>query len=208
MVKLFIFFIICYNVNIKGVYFLRIIAGTNKGVVLKTFEAENIRPTIDRVKESVFNKLQFEIKNSVVLDLFAGTGNLGLEALSRGAKMVYACDQNKTSIKIIKENYAKCKQPLNLFEGDFCNALKMYATKKMQFDLIFLDPPYASDCGIKSLEFINKFNLLKSNGTIVFEHTNNIDLTQLNIKNLVVADERTYGTVYVTFLTRNLNENN
>ena len=87
---------------------MRIIAGKHKGRVLSSFEADNIRPTSDRVKEAIFSKIQFLLPNLTVLDLFGGTGNFGFEALSRGAKQVYICDNNEKSIALITKNNKAC----------------------------------------------------------------------------------------------------
>ena len=92
---------------------MRIVAGTLKGLKLNEFEADNIRPTIDRVREAVFNKIQFQVKGANVLDLFCGTGAVSLEFLSRGAS-VTSVDNNKNSIKLIKQNFAKAKLTPNL----------------------------------------------------------------------------------------------
>ena len=86
---------------------MRVVAGKYRGIVLNEIKSDNIRPTTDKVKEAIFSKIQFDIKDSSFLDLFAGTGGMGIEALSRGAKEVYFADNNENSIKLIKSNFAK-----------------------------------------------------------------------------------------------------
>ena len=175
---------------------MRIIAGKFKGTNLLEFDLDNVRPTIDRVKEGIFNKIQFNIAGSSVLDLFAGTGNISLEFLSRGASHVTVCDNNESSIKLIKQNFKKCKLIPELREGDYKKTLKLLQGKK--FDFIFLDPPFESDFGQTSLELVLKYDLLSQDGLIIYEHLLNkkYDIPQGFVK----TDERKYGTVMVTYI--------
>lgn len=177
---------------------MRIIAGKFKGTNLLEFDFENIRPTIDRVKEGIFNKIQFNIFGSNVLDLFAGTGNIALEFLSRGAFNVTVCDNNENSIKLIKQNFKKCKTEPDLKEGDYKKTLKLLQGQK--FDFIFLDPPFESDFGEVALDLIIKYDLLAEDGLIIYEHLNT---KSYNIPDLLAkVDERKYGTVMVTYLEK------
>ena len=176
---------------------MRIVAGKLKGLKLKEFEADNIRPTIDRVREAVFNKIQFRVKNAQVLDLFTGTGAVSLEFLSRGAS-VTSVDNNSNSIKLIKENFAKAKTPLNLLECDYNAALKKL--KNQKFDIVFLDPPFASNYAEKAVENIMKFDMLNSDGLVIWEHAIGSQMKLLPKLNIV--DEKKYGTIMVTYLER------
>lgn len=182
---------------------MRIIAGKFKGTNLLEFDYDNIRPTIDRVKESIFNKIQFNIDGSNVLDLFAGTGNISLEFLSRGAVNVTLCDNNANSIKLIKQNFKKCRLSPNLKEGDFKKILKSLQGQK--FDFIFLDPPFDTDYGEVSLQLIAKYDLLDKDGLIIYEHL--IEKTYVVPEDYVKIDERKYGTIMVTYIGYQ-NENN
>lgn len=122
---------------------MRIISGRFKGRHLVSFSASHIRPTTDRVKESIFNKLMYDLDEAYVLDLFSGTGNLGLEALSRGASKVVAVEKNKKSVQIIKRNLKELKVESDEFEVlpfDVLKFLKNYSEKK--FQVIFIDPPF------------------------------------------------------------------
>ncbi|MGN0960668.1 MAG: 16S rRNA (guanine(966)-N(2))-methyltransferase RsmD [Christensenellales bacterium] len=175
---------------------MRIIAGKHRGLNLNTFEADNIRPTIDRVRENIFNKIQFEIANSCVLDLFGGTGAVSLEFISRGASEVITVDNNPNSIKLIKKNFDKAKEKLNLIEKDFKDALFLLKNKK--FDYIFSDPPFAENYGEEALNLISNYDMLTENGLIIYEHINN---KEFNIpKNMILVDNKKYGTVSVSFL--------
>lgn len=145
---------------------MRIISGKYRGKKLKEFELDSTKPTTDRVKESIFNLIQFEVQEAKVLDLFAGTGALGIEALSRGAKKVVFVDNNEKAIKIINEN-------LNNIQGDFevkkLDYIKFLESNKDKFDLIFLDPPYFTECGISAINLIVEKDCLSENGIIIFE---------------------------------------
>lgn len=148
---------------------MRIIAGKYKGKVLHTFEADNIRPTSDMVKEAICSKFQFEFPSAIVLDLFGGTGNFGLEALSRGAQHVVICDNNDKSINIIKKNNDLLKADAEIIQGDYNKCLKML-TKKYKFNIIFLDPPYQTTYGEQALQLIKDLELLAEDGVVIFEH--------------------------------------
>ena len=174
---------------------MRIIAGKHKGRILSTFEADNIRPTSDRVKEAIFSKIQFVLPDSTVLDLFGGTGNFGLEALSRGAKLVYICDNNDKSINLITKNNNALKENAKIIKNDFHKILKNL--EGVKFDIIFLDPPYATNYGEQSLELINKHNLLSFDGFVIFEHNKG---KQFDFFGFELFDQKTYGTMQVSFL--------
>lgn len=180
---------------------MRIIAGRLKGLKLNEFEYGNIRPTIDRVREAVFSKIQFRIPNAAVLDLFGGTGAVSLEFISRNAGVVYTADNNSNSTKLIKQNFDKAKLKPNLLEMDYRKALKKLKEKNHKFDIIYLDPPFDSDYAEKAIQLIAEDNLLTDNGIIVYEHL--LDKKFQIPQQLQVMDEKKYGTVIVTFLEQN-----
>ena len=154
---------------------MRIISGKYRGKILKEFELNSTKPTTDRVKESIFNLIQFDVAESVVLDLFAGTGALGVEAVSRGAKKTYFVDNNFQAINLIKQN-------LKGLDGDFVVENVDYETflknKNVKFDIVFLDPPYKTNFGLKAIDLIIEKDMLNENGIIIFETSedNNFDL--------------------------------
>lgn len=178
---------------------MRIIAGKYRGLKLNEFEYDNIRPTIDRVRESIFNKIQFNILNADVLDLFGGTGAVSLEFISRGANVV-TVDNNSNSIKLIKQNFSKAKINPNLLEMDYMKALKKLKSDNKSFDIIFLDPPFDTDFADKALDFIANENMLNDDGIIVYEHV--LDKAVNIPNNLEIVDEKKYGTIKVTYLER------
>lgn len=149
---------------------MRIITGKYKGKKLAQFNYDNIRPTSDNVKEAIFNTLQYNLEGSVFLDLFGGTGNVGFEALSRGAESVYICDNNKNSIALINKNNAMFNNGAIVIMQDYIKALQKFASQNITFDYIFIDPPYKTDLGEITIQQIYNLNLLNPQGIIIFEH--------------------------------------
>lgn len=183
---------------------MRVISGINKGTKLKTLEGDNTRPTLDRVKESLFSII-FSKRSDIktVLDLFAGSGALGLEMLSRGADNVCFCDNSKQALQITTENVKKCKhesktQIINL---DYEKCLEKLNMQKSTFDLIILDPPYDKGMGIKAIEYIDKFELLNENGIVVLETSDKECIPEV-LGKFVKADERKYGRVKIYMFMR------
>ena len=147
---------------------MRVISGKMRGVRLKTPTGQSTRPTADRVKEAMFSILQFELPGAKVLDLFGGTGQLGIEAVSRGAKSAVFVDQNEQACRLIRENLklAKMEQESKVVRSDYLSFLK---TTKEKFDIILLDPPYAEVFLENALKLISEIDILQTNGIIVAE---------------------------------------
>ena len=146
---------------------MRVISGSARGRKLKEPVGFEIRPTSDMVKESVFNIIQFDIEGRRVLDLFAGTGQLGIEAMSRGARSVVFVDSRPNAVKLIKENLKLCgfSDDASVYARDALSYLK----SDEKFDLIFVDPPYDMQLTGKALEKIIEFDKLNTNGIIICE---------------------------------------
>ncbi len=144
---------------------MRVISGTAGGKKLKTPEGMDIRPSTDMVKESLFNIIQFDIEGRRVLDLFAGTGQLGIECLSRGAKEVVFVDKSRNSVNIVKENLKTCGFKAEVYNMDSLEYLKNCG----KFDIILIDPPYNSDLYAQALKIINLVDILSDGGIIVCE---------------------------------------
>ena len=183
---------------------MRIISGISRGTKLYTLEGENTRPTLDRVKEPLFSIIQTHIKDSVVLDLFAGSGALGLEALSRGAKKAVLCDKSYDAIKIIKNNVHKThmEEKTEILCMDY---KKCISVLKEKFDIIFIDPPYKLDFAIKSVEMILEKELLLEEGIIIVETDDeNRELQEIENLNydIKIINQKTYGRVKLIFLKR------
>lgn len=150
---------------------MRVISGKYKGKVLLGFDVLGTRPTMDRVKESLFAIIQNNIKGSVCLDLFAGSGSLGIEALSNGSKECYFVEKNNEIYELLKKNLVSVENNI-LIKCDYMDALNNFIKEGKKFDIIFLDPPYKM-CLINGiLDFIYDNDLLNENGIIVCEYEN------------------------------------
>ena len=189
---------------------MRIIAGKYKAKVINSPKTEKTRPTLDRVKEAMFSILNPYIEDSNVLDLFSGTGNLGIEAISRGAKFAWLNDKENVAISTIISNIelTNSKSCVKITKKDFIKCLKQIQGLEMTFDIIFLDPPYDSKLAIETLKYIsdNK-EILSKDGIIVYETDKNF-MTKLEKKdsklslefdNLDCVDGRNYGNVILKF---------
>ena len=159
---------------------LRIITGTAKGKKLKTLEGEATRPTSERIKEAVFSAIQFDVEDRRVLDLFAGSGQMGLEALSRGAASVMFIDSAREAMDIVKEN----ARTTGFFDksrylvSDYRNYIRKAAGRD-KFDLVFIDPPYAMECSLDALKRLCDAGMLSAGAIIVLESgEEEIDLSE------------------------------
>ena len=180
---------------------MRVIGGQFRSRVLAEFAGENVRPTSDRAREALFNILSLKMYGARVLDLFAGSGALGIESLSRGAKEVVFNDLSKDSVAIVKKNLTTLKIAINgeqakVMQSDYLSCLDM---ARGQFDLIFIDPPYRFDYGEKALQKIAARGLLSENGIAVYERDVPFDG---EIEGLEKYDQRKYGKAYLTFFKR------
>lgn len=181
---------------------MRIISGSAKGIRLKTPYGMETRPTADRVKESVFNILGAALAEARVLDLFAGTGSLGIEALSRGADSALFIDRSIASVKLVKENLklAKLSEKGKVIKADSLNMLERLSQDKYQFDLIFCDPPYNKGFVAAVLSRIDASTILASDGIIIVEHSKH---EEINSEFNQIKQKRTqkYGETLVSFFT-------
>lgn len=177
---------------------MRIISGKYKGRKLDGFDILGTRPTMDRVKESLFAMIQLELKDSTCLDLFAGSGALGMEALSNGAKCCYFVDNNSKVIDILNKNIMNMSidQEYRLIKKDFLHALGDF--KDLKFDLIFLDPPYEQNLINKAIEVILKHDLLNMSGLIICEYEKEV----INNHNLEIIKDKKYGSKYIKILKK------
>lgn len=148
---------------------MRIITGKAKGTVLKTLEGDTTRPTAERVKEAVFSMIQFDIEGRRVLDLFSGSGQMALEALSRGASSATLVDRSREAISIIRQNAEKSKLIDNctIYQADYLDFIRR--NTGVQYDIIFLDPPYAQKMYRPALAAILEYGLLKPSSLIICE---------------------------------------
>ena len=180
---------------------MRIISGTARGTNLYTLEGNDTRPTLDRVKESLFNIINLKIYDAVVLDLFSGSGAIGLEFASRGAKEVVLCDNSKQATQIIQKNIEKThlNEKVKLYNCDYIEFLKNNKNKK--FDIIYLDPPYKTDYIIQSINLILDYNMIDEDGLIIAETDEPVKIeNQLEKTNIKIKDKRKYGRAYLYFI--------
>ena len=178
---------------------VRVISGSARGLKLNTPGDDRVRPTSDRVKESMFNIVQDWVYDSQVLDLFAGSGALGIEALSRGASQAVFCDNSLDSIKIIKSNIEKARvvDRSQIVSGDFKRCLRDMEAKNQSFDMIFVDPPYYEGLFEEVLDTIRSCKILKKDGIVIVEHDAKKPIGQ--VEGLEVYKEKKYGITMLTF---------
>lgn len=182
---------------------MRIIGGTARGTKLYTLEGENTRPTLDRVKESLFNIIQRDIPQSVFLDLFSGSGAIGLEAVSRGAKKAILCDNSKDAVNIIKKNIEKThfQDNIELYKLDYETLLKDKIQEKL--DIIYIDPPYKTNYIQNAVNIILEKNLIDEKSIIILETDDEKRIIeQMKNLNINITNQRKYGRANLIFLQK------
>ncbi len=177
---------------------MRVITGTARGAKLTAPEGYETRPTTEKVKEALFSAIQFDIEGRRVLDLFAGSGQLGIEALSRGAESAVFIDNGNNAVEIIKRNLksAKLEQKATVFKTDYTMFLQ---STDLTFDIVFLDPPYKANQMINAINTVN--NRLSDYGMIICEHSTNEKLPE-EIQNLSIFKTYKYGKTGITVYKR------
>lgn len=177
---------------------MRVITGKYGGRKLISPPTNDIRPTTDRAKENLFNVLQNELDGTIVIDLFCGSGALGIEALSRGAKKVYFCDKAGDALKITKQNLSFVPETdYEIIKGDFSDILTRLAGRGVKANFILCDPPYELRLAEKILDRVDKTKILAKSGTVIVEH-NSYDKEVLH-ENLDLVDKRKYGEATISF---------
>ncbi len=180
---------------------MRIITGVARGIKLETLEGLDTRPTGERVKESVFSMLQFELENRKVLDLFAGSGQLGLEALSRGALSCTFVEKSLEAMEIVKKNARKTKlidkcKIVNMDYKDFLRGLR----GKEKYDIVFLDPPYIQKIIPDILDCLVRNDMLNHNAKVICESEDDVEY---GCQGLELIKHNKYGRVYISVLSKN-----
>ena len=167
-----------------------------KGRKIEGYDILGTRPTMDRVKESIFGMIQNNVSNSIVLDLFSGSGNYGIECISNGASYAYFNDYNIKCVKVIKNNIANMniEKECYITNLDYTKALDYYRKENIQFDIVFLDPPYKEHIINNILDYLVSNNLLKNNGLVICEFMKKEEY--VNDK-LILFKEKRYGEKYV-----------
>ena len=172
---------------------MRVITGTARGMTLKAPKGMDTRPTMDQVKEGIFSAIQFEVEGRRALDLFAGSGQLGIEALSRGARSAVFVDESRAAVQLVRTNLAHCRLQGDVVQGEALGYLRTCG----KFDLIFLDPPYDTGLLDKALENVVQFDILAEGGIIVCESRREKVLPQLRAPYHLLT-ERNYGKIKLT----------
>ena len=181
---------------------MRIIGGKARGTKLYTLEGENTRPTLDRVKESLFNIIQNEIRDSIFLDLFSGSGAIGLEAISRGAKKAILCDKSQEAIKIIKKNIEKTKfsEGIEVYLSDYEELLKNKINEKI--DIIYIDPPYNTEFAYRAIQIITEKKLVEKTSLMIIETDRDEIKNDIKALPIEVIDYRRYGRAKLIFVKK------
>lgn len=185
---------------------MRVISGKSRGAKLIAPEGNHTRPTIDRIKETLFNMISFDLPGCMFLDLFSGSGGIGIESLSRGATEVIFVDDNAEAIKCIKQNLEKTKlhNQAIVYNMNVGTALKKMGTEGKQFDIVFLDPPYHLEGIDTILNTIVELDLLKRNGYIILERSSDVPV-ELG-QGLRLIKEKQYKTTTLSFFERTENK--
>jgi len=185
---------------IQGGITVRVIAGSARGRRLKSVRGTRTRPTTDRVKENLFNILGASVVQARVLDLFAGSGGIGIEALSRGAAIAVFVDNERACTEIIRANLINTSllAKAEIYTNDVFRAIRILGQKHRQFDFIYLDPPYASGLADKALSAIADSSLLSGNGIVVAEHSSKEEIVQSAL-NLIRVRQARYGDTALSF---------
>ena len=185
---------------------MRIIAGSARGRVIKMPKGAKVRPTQDRVREAIFNIIKEIVPQAKVLDLYAGSGAFGIEALSRGADFSAFVDNNPICIKTIKGNLSvieKGEAFSEVFRMDSEVAISKFEQKKKLFDIVFLDPPYHKDLAKNCLIKLDACDILSQHGFVIIEHSNK-DILPSNISKLARTREKPYGDTVISFYRKTI----
>lgn len=181
---------------------MRVISGIYRSRKLEGYDLKTTRPSIDRVKESMFACINYYIGQSICLDLFAGSGSLGIEAISNGAKYCYFNDNTLSAIKVLENNITALKiEDFSIFKLDYMEALRKINSLNLKLDIIFIDAPYIMNIIDNVCDYIFDNNLLSKDGIIVYEHNN----YQLSNDNYYVWKEKKFKDIFITMYKQKIN---
>lgn len=185
---------------------MRIITGKARGLHLNVPKNYDVRPTADRVKESLFNIIGSKIVDAAVLDLFAGSGNLGLESWSRGARLVQFVDNSRVSLRLTESNIQKCRAEAEckVLKHDAEAAVDLLYKQGQRFDLVFVDPPYNKGWVQKILVKLEKTPILAESGWLVAEHSMHDDIAIAVSDGYEIFRRQQYGETVLTFIRRKM----
>ena len=184
---------------------MRVIAGKAKSLKLKTIDGDSTRPTTDRIKETLFNILQYDVCDCVFLDLFSGSGAIGIEALSRGASKCYFVENNKKAVGCIKDNLTFTKLAPNgmVLEMEVMTAINRLQTEKQKFDIIFMDPPYNELIEKEVLTRLSDSDIADENTMIIVEASLDTKFDYVSALNMEIVKEKIYKSNKHIFIQKN-----
>ncbi|MDI9471467.1 MAG: 16S rRNA (guanine(966)-N(2))-methyltransferase RsmD [Tissierellia bacterium] len=182
---------------------MRIIAGKAKGIKLATLKGKQTRPTLDRVKESLFSILYPWLKDSIAIDFFSGSGNLCIESLSRGAQKAYFIERSPHAVKIIQENLTRTNfhAQAEIIPADFREGARILSERRVKGDILFVDPPHAGDMVSQTLQLIEDLHLLAKDGIIIAEHHSEQTMPEC-VGHLEKVRIKVFGNTTLTFYQR------
>lgn len=182
---------------------MRVISGDKRHIILKTLDSLSIRPTTDKIKETLFNMIQFELNDANFLDLFAGSGAIGIEALSRGSKLAVFVEIDSLAVKVIKENLMRTKltDKATVIKGDVDYVLPDLKIDE-PFHIVFMDPPYDKDLYVNPMKIISKTNLIDENSIIIIETSKNDDVSKVCEFGFELVKEKIYKSNKHVFLRK------
>ena len=183
---------------------MRVISGFLKGRKIDGYDIVGTRPTMDRVKESIFSSIQNNIKEATVLDLFAGSGNLGIEAISNYAKFCYFVDNNDIVIRQLNKtiNNFNIMDKCKIIKDDYKKALSYFKNSNIKFDIIFVDPPYKYEIIDEIIDIVTNYDLLNNEGLLILEFQN--DVLKDSYKNLLLVKNKKYSDKFVYIYKKNI----
>ena len=175
---------------------MRVISGKARSISLTTVPGMETRPTTDRIKETLFNMIQYDIPNAIFLDLFSGSGAIGIEALSRGASKACFVEKNPAAVRCIRANLQKCQleEPAEVMAMDYQMALKMLEIQGETFDLIFMDPPYNNEFEKEVLHFLSKSDLIDKDSLVIVEASLETEFDYIQELGFTIQKEKKYKT--------------
>ncbi|SHI93289.1 16S rRNA (guanine(966)-N(2))-methyltransferase RsmD [Parasporobacterium paucivorans] len=182
---------------------MRVIAGSARSLRLKTLDGPDVRPTTDRIKETLFNMIHNDIYGCRFLDVFAGSGAIGIEALSRGADSCYFVDESAQAAKCIEENliFTKLKDRAVILRSDASAAIKRLSSSDLQFDIVFMDPPYKTGAEVKVLEALSESGIIHTDSLIIVEADLKTEFTYLSDLGFEIIREKKYKTNKHVFIS-------
>ena len=184
---------------------MRVIAGKARRMTLVTPEGNDVRPTTDRIKETLFNILQNDIYDSSFLDLFSGSGGIGIEAISRGASDVVLVEKSKESLRCIEQNleHTGFNEDAEILPMDVLQAIRNLSKRNKRFDFVFMDPPYEHDMEIPVLEALDRYEIVDGSSIVIIETSLRTDPSDFNICNFSVDRIKKFKTNQHIFLLYN-----